>query len=172
VLDLPRDDLRALLSAAELQAYQRRLGSLRCGDIMSRELVTVEFGTPLDEAWALLRRHRIKALPVVDRWRHVSGIVTLADFMRAAEIDRHEGFADKLRGLIRRTPGTDSDKPEVVGQIMSRHVRVASEHRPLAELVPIFASTGHHHIPILGAEGKLAGIVTQSDLVAALTRAG
>jgi CBS domain-containing membrane protein len=168
VLDVPRDDLRALLGDAELQAYRRRLGGVRCTDIMSRDPLTVSFGTPLQEAWSLLREHRIKALPVVDRASHVIGILTLADFMRGAELDVHEGFDAKLRRLIRPTPTVHSDKPEVAGQIMTRQVRVASADRPLAELVPLFASTGHHHIPIVGADQRLVGIVTQSDLVAAL----
>ena len=172
VLDMPRDDLQDLLREAELQAYRRRLGGLRCADIMSRELKTAEFGTPLQEAWTLLRQHRIKALPVVDRARRVIGILTVADFMRAAELDHHEGLAGKLRHLLRPTPGTHSDKPEVVGQIMTRQVRVASEQRPLAELVPLFAHGGHHHIPIVGDEARLVGIITQSDLVSALARGG
>lgn len=170
VLDIPRDDLQALLQEAELQAYRRRLGTLRCADVMSRELKTVEWGTPLQEAWTLLREHRIKALPVVDRARRVIGIVTLADFMREAALDLHEGFADKLRRLILPTPSSHSDKAEVVGQIMSRQVRVASAERPLAELVPLFADSGHHHIPIVGEQARLVGIITQSDLVAALSR--
>lgn len=170
VLAMPRDDLQDLMHEAELNAHRRRLGGLRCADVMSRELKTAEFGTPLQEAWALLRQHRIKALPVVDRARRVIGIVTVADFMRAAEMERHEGLADRLRRLLTPTPATHSDKPEVVGQIMTRQVRVASAERPLAELVPLFAEHGHHHIPIVGAEARLVGILTQSDLVAAMAR--
>ena len=172
VLDLPRDDLQTLLQEAELQAYQRRFGALRCADIMSGEVKTVEFGTSLEEAWAMLHQHRIKALPVVDRAQRVIGIVTLADFMRAASLDSHAGFAERLRGLIKPTLTSHSDKPEVVGQIMTRQVRVASADRHLAELVPLFADTGHHHIPIVGFEARLVGILTQSDVVAALSRAG
>jgi CBS domain-containing membrane protein len=172
VLDVPRDDLRALLEEAELRAYRRRLGEIRCEDIMSRDLATVEYGTPLQDAWALLRERRIKALPVVDTVRRVVGIVTLADFMREAQLDLHEGFEDRLRRLIRWTRATHSSKPEVVGQIMTRQVRVASADRHIAELVPLFSDTGHHHIPIIDAERRLAGIITQSDLVKALTRVG
>ncbi|MDN3919258.1 HPP family protein [Pelomonas sp. PFR6] len=171
VLDLPRDDLSHLLHEAELLAYQRRFGALRCADVMSREPKTVEFGTPLQEAWALLQRHHIKALPVVDRARRVTGIVTLADFMRAASSERHEGLVGRLRELVRPSGLSHGDKPEVVGQIMSKQVRVASAERPIAELVPLFAATGHHHIPIVGEEARLVGILTQSDLVAALSRA-
>lgn len=172
VLDVPRDDLQSLLQQAELQAYQRRLGELCCADIMSTALKTVEFGTPLQEAWALMRTHRIKALPVIDRAQRVIGIVTLADFMREASLEQHEGLAERLRKLLRPTPTSHSSKPEVVGQIMTRQVRVASAGRPIAELVPLFADTGHHHIPIVGVEARLVGILTQSDVVAALSQIG
>ncbi|MES1980794.1 MAG: CBS domain-containing protein, partial [Pseudomonadota bacterium] len=123
------------------------------------------------EAWALLRERRIKALPVVDKAFRIAGIITVADFMRAAELDLYEGFDEKLRKLIRTTRSSYSDKPEVVGQIMTRNVRVAGEQKRLVELVPLFGSTGHHHIPIIGEGGKLTGMITQSDLVAALGRA-
>jgi len=171
VLDVSRDDLKALLVQTRLRAYDRKLAEVRCADIMSRDLVTVEFGTPLQEAWALLREHRIKALPVVDRTFRIAGIVTLADFMRAAQLDAYEGFEGKLRQFLRTTRSLHSNKPEVVGQIMTRNVRVASMQRHLVELLPLFGSTGHHHIPIIGEAERLVGIITQSDLVAALGRA-
>lgn len=171
VLDVSRDDLKALLAETRLRAYDRKLAEVRCADIMSRELVTVEFGTPLQDAWALLRERRIKALPVVDRTFRIAGIITLADFMRAAELDVYEGFDDKLRKLVRTTRSSYSNKPEVVGQIMTRNVRVAGEQRHLVELLPLFASSGHHHIPIIGERQRLVGMITQSDLVAALGRA-
>ena len=168
VLDVSRDDLQALISATQLRGYERRLAQVRCADIMARDLVTVEFGTTLQEAWSLLRTKRIKALPVVDKWMHLVGIVTLADFMRAADLDIHRGFDERLRDLIRTTPGTRSDKPEVVGQIMTRKVRVTRLQRPLADLLPLLADTGHHHIPVIGEGNRLVGMITQSDVVGAL----
>ncbi len=169
VLDVPRDDLADLLHEAELLSYRNRLGGLRCVDIMSAPVITVEFGTPLAEAWALLQQHRIKALPVVDRVQRIVGIVTRADFMRAAEAQQREGLAGRLQSLLKPSPTTHSSKPEVVGQIMSRQVRVASAERAIAELVPLFSATGHHHIPIVGEQARLVGILTQSDLVKALS---
>jgi CBS domain-containing membrane protein len=171
VLDVSRDDLKALLAEAQMRAYDRKLAEVRCADVMSRELITVQFGTPLQEAWALLRERHIKALPVVDRSFRIAGIVTLADFLRAAELDVHEGFDEKLRKLVRMTRSSYSSKPEVVGQIMTRNVRVMGMDRHLVDLVPLFGSTGHHHIPIIGEQERLVGMITQSDLVAALGRA-
>ena len=170
VLDIGRDDLQDLLGQAELQAYRRKMGATLCADIMSGDVATAEFGTPLQDGWAVLRSRGIKALPVVDRAARVVGIVTLADFLKGAELDLHAGWTERLRSMIRASTTSHSDKPEVVGQIMTRRVRVASADRPISELVPLFAATGHHHIPIIDAERRLVGIITQSDLVAALCR--
>jgi len=171
VLDISRDDLESLIQQTELESYKRRLGTLHCADIMSREPVSVEFGTPLQEAWALMHEHRIKALPVTDRTRRVVGIVTQADFFRQLDLQQHEGIAGRLRDLIRATRTVMSNKPEVVGQIMTRQVRVASAERPVVDLVPLFSEGGHHHIPIIDSEKRLTGMITQSDFVRALYRA-
>jgi CBS domain-containing membrane protein len=100
----------------------------------------------------------------------VIGIVTLADFMKHANLDLYNTFDAKLRRLIRSTFESHLDKPEVAGQIMTTpvHTAVASMH--IVELVPLLSDTGLHHIPIIDTERRLAGIVTQSDLVAALYR--
>jgi len=170
VLDISRDDLKALLADTQLAAYQRKLANLRCSDIMSHKLVTVSPRTPLQQAWALFREHRIKALPVVDAGGGIVGIVTPADFMRAAEEEAGAGFDARLR-MLRAWAGVNaSAQRKEVGAIMTRQVRVASVHRYLAELIPLFGSTGHHHIPIVDAKDRLVGIVTQSDVVAALSR--
>ena len=171
VLDVPRDDLELLLQDAEMAAYQRTLGEIRCADIMAPEPVRVEFGTPLHEAWALMRSAGIKALPVVDRARRVVGIITLADFMRHANVDAHHGIGQRLRELVRPSGAVHSDKPEVAGQIMTRKVRVASQDRSVVELVPLFSEGRHHHIPIIDSERRLVGIITQADLVRSLYRA-
>ena len=153
-----------------MHAYRRRFNQFSCADIMSRDLVTVDFGTLLEDAWLLLRQHRIKALPVVDRVRRVIGIITLVDFMKHANLDIYDGFQIKLRRFLRRSTKSHSDKPEVVGQIMTSPVRTAAIDMHIVELVPLLSDAGLHHIPIVDAERRLAGMVTQSDLVAALYR--
>jgi CBS domain-containing membrane protein len=171
ILDVSRDDLEGLLQQAEMAAYRRNLGGLACADVMSRDPVAVQFGTPLYEAWDLLHKHRIKALPVIDKVQRIVGIVTVADFMRHAQLDKPEQMGQRFRNFIRRSGTTHSEKPEAVGQIMTRQVRVASASRPLTELMPLFSEDGHHHIPIVDEQSRLVGIITQSDLVRALHRA-
>jgi CBS domain-containing membrane protein len=172
VLDVGRDELENILHMAEMNAMERRLSDLRCKDIMTRNVITVEYGTDLQDAWALMRRHRIKALPVIDRQRRIIGIISVADFMRHADVDRNHAMRERLHQLIRRSATVHTNKPEAVGQIMCASVRVASSGRSVAELMPIFSEDGHHHIPIIDDENRLVGIITQSDFVRAMYRSG
>lgn len=167
-LDVSEEDLNTVFKMAEMQAYRRKMGEISCADIMSRDLVTAEYGTELEEAWAQLRHHKIKAIPVVDKSRRVIGIITLVDFLKRANLKTYDTFQDKLMKFIKRTPGITSDKPEVVGQIMAAPVYTVKETMHIVELVPLLSERGLHHIPVVDAERRLIGMVTQSDLIAAL----
>jgi len=171
VLDVSRDDLEDIILATEAQAYARRFGIITCGAIMSRHGVTAEYATELDEAWRTLRHHRLHAMPVLNRARRVIGMVAQSDFLRHSDLDEYRTLGARLRELIRRSGLTHSDKPEVVGQIMTAPVVSARLDTPIVELVSLMANSGLHHIPVLDAEQRFAGIVSQSDLLAALVQA-
>ncbi len=169
VVDISRKDLENLLKQTEMHAYRRRSGEITCADIMSKDVVCVEFGTELEDAWALLRKHKIKALPVIDRSKRVIGIITQIDFMKNANLDVYEGFEVKLRHFIRRTASVYSSKPEVVGQIMTSPAVTANMNMHIIELIPLMTLPHvHHHIPVINDNRNIVGIVTQSDLVSAL----
>jgi CBS domain-containing membrane protein len=167
VLDISPADLAGLLHMAGRAAFQRTLGELRCADIMSQPPMAVEPGVTLKEAWAMMRREQIKALPVVDAQGMVLGIVTVADFMRLANLELHEGLGQRLRQLVKGRTG----QPSRVEDIMNRQVQVVHVQQPVMELVPLFSRGGHHHMPIVDGQGRLAGVITQSDLVRALATA-
>jgi CBS domain-containing membrane protein len=164
VLDVSRDDLEGLLHLAGRAAFQRTLGEVRCADIMSKPAIAVEAGVTLKDAWGLMRKEQIKALPVVDASRLVIGIVTVADFMRLANLETHDGLGQRLRNLVMGRTG----QPSAVGQIMSHPVQVARVAQHAMDLVPLFSHGGHHHIPILDGDERLVGVITQTDLVRTL----
>ena len=168
VLDISRDDLEELFLKTEMRAYQRRFGIITCGEIMSRDVVTAEFATPLAQAWQDLRGHHVAALPVLNRARRVIGIVTTSDFLRHGGLDEYHGMRRQLRDFLRPSGSSHSEKPEVVGQIMVKQPRTARTDTPITELVPLMADSGFHHIPVVDEENRFAGIATQSDVVAAL----
>jgi CBS domain-containing membrane protein len=139
---------------------------------MSRDPVSVEFGSSVREAWDLMRARRIKALPVLDRGRRIIGILTTADILRAAGLDSHGDLAGRLRRFLTPDGLSHSEKPEAVGQVMTRAVRVAQQDDHVMDLLPIFHATGHHHLPIVDGERRVVGILTQSDFLRVLQEGG
>lgn len=166
-VDIQEDELVRLYNLAVDHAFERHVG-LTCAEIMARDLVTVAYGTELEEAWNKLRAHKIKALPVVDSFGRLVGILTVADYLRQMDDTSAAGLAMRLQGLLRRTPGMTSEKAEVVGQIMTAQVYAARTDTPISELVHRLSDSGMHHIPVLDDTARVVGMVTQSDLIAAL----
>lgn len=171
-LDVSEEDLNLVYKRAGMVAAKRKMGELTCGEIMSRDLVTAEFATELEEVWAHLRHHRVKAIPIIDRARRVIGIVSMVDFLKRANLKTYETLQDRLIQFIRRTPGLYAEKPEVIGQIMASPAHTVREDDHVLELVPLLSDKGLHHIPVVDKENRLVGMVTQSDLIAALYHSG
>ena len=150
LLDISSDDLEEILVAAEARAYRRRFGEILCRDIMAADVVTVAAHASIGETWALLALHRIKAIPVVaGERRRLVGIVSLHDFFV-----RHEQLAGNLP----------------VGELMTRDVATARPDQPVIELAKLFSDGGLHHVPVVDEHRCVVGMLTQSDLVAALVR--
>jgi CBS domain-containing membrane protein len=168
VLDVSRADLEKILQETEMNAYGRRFGVISCADIMSRDVVTIEPSTPLAVAWRLLRRHRVHYLPVLRRDRRVVGILGQSDFLHHAGLDEYRSAGEHLRELAGHLFGYRSDRPETAAQIMTTAVKTVRADAPIAALVPLMSNGGLHDIPVVDEAGVFVGIVSQSDLLAAL----
>lgn len=152
-LDVDRDDLEEILVAAELRAFGRRFGDVRCGDIMSRDVVAVHADQRISEAWTLLTRHRLQALPVVSpRQRRLVGLVALPDLF----------VGDPAKGQ-RRPDG-------LVRDAMLTELPTARPDQPIVELAGAMSDGGWHLMPVVDEQRRLLGLVTQSDLLAALLK--
>lgn len=162
-LHIGGEELDEIITLAERNAYRRRFGDITCTEAMSRDVVTVGPDTSLVDTWGLLRRHRLCSLLVVDRIGRVLGQVSLDDFVRSARVKTPGGLRQRLYLLLRHHMGRDHG----AGSIMHRPARFAHPETHVAELVPDM-TRGLHQIPVVDAGGRLQGVVTQSDLIAAL----
>ncbi|WP_342149109.1 HPP family protein [Methylorubrum sp. SB2] len=167
VLDIGRGDLEALLRRAQLSALVRRSGPETCASILTRDVVAIAPEAPLSEALALLRRHHIKMLPVTDENARVLGVLTQTDLMDKAEWDSR---GPRL-GLARRwqlTLGRGRAPHGCAADVMTSEVVCLRPEMTLAEVAVRMARGGHHHLPVVGAEDRLCGVVAQSDLIETL----
>jgi CBS domain-containing membrane protein len=167
-IDVSSDELGQIFSATEKLVYMRLQGEIRCADIMRKNIISVSYATEVEDAWALMQRHNLKAMPVLSPSRHVIGIITPQDFFKYVDLNAYGQFGEKFRAFIRRTTGTSTDKPEASGHIMTRQVVTLAENAHIAELIPLMRNHGHRHIPVIDSDGHFVGMVYQGDLVAAL----
>ena len=167
-MDVSTGDLSKLLTDAQMQSFKRYRGNISCADIMVKNILTVEYGTEVEEAWKIMHSEKLKAMPVIDRARRVIGIITWNDFFKFINVGANATFPEKFRAFIRRSPNVTTDKPESVGHIMTTSVSVLPENTHIADLIPLMSNQGYRQIPIVNNENRLVGMVYQANLIAAL----
>lgn len=141
--DIDRQDLNRVMRQVEQQALVRTHGDIKCADIMSRDVVKVTLGETAERARNLLLEHNIRTLPVVDEDLRLVGTIGLREL---------------------------AYKVGVVNEYMSRPV-TASAGDPAMRLVPDLTD-GYTQAVIIVDEARLVlGLITQTDLFAALARA-
>jgi len=145
-------------------------GDMKAMDVMVRDVITVRPDDEVAAAIKLLAEHDVSALPVVDDGGKVVGEISEADLMRREEIgtERHRAW-----WLEAMTPGATlagefaKAHGRKVREIMSDTVVSAAEETPLAEIAALLEKHRIKRVPIL-RDGKLAGIVSRSNLIQAL----
>lgn len=144
--DISREGLQALLRQIEMQTVLRNQAAGRqgpdCASIMSRHVVSVQVGDSGDYARGLLLKHNIRSLPVVDENNSLLGTV---------------GLRELLKG--QGTVGTLMTEPPV-----------ARPQDGALSLLPVLTNGRSHAVIITDANKKLLGLISQTDLLAALAR--
>lgn len=167
-VDVSEDDLVRIYDLATTHAH-RRHERRTCAEVMTAPAISVEFATELNEAWALMQSHHLHGVPIVDRSQRVIGVLTLEDFLRHVEADGSQGIGDNIRRLLRPSPTAYADKPEVVGQIMATQFAQVQTTTPVSEIAALLAAADHPVIvPVVDDARRLAGVLTQTDLLAAI----
>lgn len=147
-LDILPGDVMTLVREAEAHALDRRLGQLKVGTLMARDVQTVRPTDTLFRARMLMNQHHVKALPVVDDERRVVGIVTVYDMFNLEVVDL-----------------------DPVSKVMTTPVTTVSVDTLVSRLVALMTDRGLRHLPVVDEEGQLAGIVTRTELIAVLHQA-
>ncbi|GIZ11078.1 HPP family protein [Pseudomonas sp. NCCP-436] len=157
-VDVTREDLAMIVKSTERYALRRHMGDIRAGQVMSRDLICATPGTSIKQGLHLLRHHHLKALPILDHNRKLVGIVSLSDLISPL----HRRLPKRI-GLFRRRP-----RPRL-GDLMTSPVRCTDVDTHVVELIGVLSDRGLHCLPVLENE-KLVGVITQTDVIAALQR--
>lgn len=140
--DISRADLDLVVREVETQALMREHGGLACADLMSRDVIAIDERAVLSAARARLIAHHLLEMPVVDGQERVVGMIGLKQLATPA---------------IR------------VADVMAKPVSVTAD-TSASELIRLFTSGAAHTVAIVDERQHLVGVVTQTDLLAAMSR--
>ncbi|WP_084455724.1 HPP family protein [Novosphingobium rosa] len=141
LLDVSSEDLDTLFRQVEGRAWRRLHGVIRCAQIM-REVAPLSPDARAQDAARAMEAQDLQALPVVSAEGHVEG----------------------LAGLARLAGGGD-----VIGA-MDLSPCIASADTPIDEVLPILSGGRYREAIIVDAQGRYAGLITQTELLGALWR--
>jgi CBS-domain-containing membrane protein len=147
---------------------------MQASDIMTTDVVSVPSTATVFEAAALMAKHHISGLPVVDEDGRLVGIISEGDLLHRVETGtgkaQRSWFGEFLFSTRKRAAEYLKENALKVSDIMTENfVSVL----PATELAEVAYLLERHHIkrvPVV-AGGKAVGIVSRSNLVAALSRA-
>ena len=132
---------------------------MRVRDVMTKELITVEPGTPIFQAQKLMREHQVRKLPVVMRGRLV-GMVTHDLFMEITP-SKATGFGvQEMHYLLNDMK---------VKEVMDKNPVTVSPDMPFEEALNLGQQKGNTGFPVM-ENGEIVGIITNGDIIRLLNK--
>jgi CBS domain-containing protein len=149
--------------------------SVTAAEIMTRSPITASPATSMADIASLLAGNRISAVPVCGPDGILLGIVTESDILKPFRESVRQR-RDWWLGVLAEGEELPPDFLDYIradtrtgGDVMVRHVIAAEEDMALPHLAELMIKHGVKRLPVL-RDGKLVGIVSRADLVAAIAR--
>ena len=123
--------------------------------IMTENVLTVNVNNNLHEVVDLLKRNKIRHIPVVDG-KEVVGIISKTDVNRltfSSLFDNQEGADEAVLTMLS------------IAQVMTHKPRLVKSDDPIKDVAEIFSQEEFHALPVIGHDGELVGIVTTTDVI-------
>lgn len=135
-----------------LEKVQKVFANIKVEEFMTKDVIYVKPDRTVAQVKEILRLKRISGVPVVDDAGKVVGIISIEDIIKCLE------------------NGTLGDR---VDEHMTKNVVCVNSDSTLQDVIKFFERYRYGRFPVVNAEGKLVGIVTKNDILAAVaTRLG
>jgi CBS domain-containing protein len=120
----------------------------KCSDVMTPDPVTCEPGDPIARAAEIMKRENVGAVPVVESRasQRLVGIVTDRDIVLRVVAEGHSVEGACVRDAMTGSPA------------------YCREHEDVSHAVGYMAERQVRRMPIVDAEGRLRGIISQADV--------
>jgi CBS domain-containing protein len=142
-------------------------------DIMTTEVITATPRTTVGEIAALLTKHGIAGLPVVDEERRVLGVVTEADLVVRSARPHFPHYIQLLDGFVflESPKRFDEEVRKIIAmsaeEIMTKEVVTCAPDASVEDVATLMVDRNINRI-IVVENDRLVGIVTRADIVKTL----
>lgn len=126
------------------------LNKTRVGEVMTRDVVTIDPDSSVLDAAKLMAAKNVGALPVVDGDGRLVGMLSERDIVRRVVALERDPAATPVREAM--TPQPVSVKPDYT----------------LADAIRIMAQLNIRHLPVVDEQGGLVGIISVKDIETAI----
>jgi len=137
----------------------------RVRDVMTTSVVTVDRITPYKDIARLLTEHQISGVPVLSMGRHVAGVVTEGDLLAGRDKNPMAGHR-----LVRWLTGRAPHQSRRADQLMTSPAVTVHPDATIAAAARLMNARHLRRLPVVDADGKLAGIVSRRDLLSVFLR--
>ncbi|MEU7772317.1 CBS domain-containing protein [Micromonospora taraxaci] len=134
------------------------------GDVMTREVETVTVETPYREIVDVLLRRGVSAVPVIDGFRRVLGVVSEADLLHRVEC-AGEPVHRRVFESRRRRGARAKGAALLAGDLMTAPAVSTYAETPLSGAARLMDHEQVKRLPVLDDLGRLVGIVSRGDLL-------
>lgn len=146
----------------------RRAKAMFVKDVMTKDVITVKQGTPLEKAARLLTDHKLSGLPVVNVDNQLIGILTEADFLSAINVGSRSIF-QRLFATVLKNSKLSKHLTKKVGtrveDIMTKKTITLTSDDTLQKAVQLIETNHIKRIVIIDKKSHVIGIVSRADLI-------
>jgi len=162
-VDISTEDFREVYRLAYGHAIKRLVGTVKAGDIMVREVVSVRGDTPCDEVIRLMAAKAVKGVPVIDTDGKVIGMISQFDFLR------HFGCQSFMQFIARYLDRPDDLKHTLhelkAMDVMSAPVIVFHKDSGFLEMMKTFKEHRISRVPVVDDTGRALGMVSRKEFI-------
>ncbi len=146
----------------KLEAYLDSLGKIPAEQVMTKPVVTTRQDAPLVDAVDLMLKNDLKRLPVVDEKETLVGILARLDVFRAVSHETPDWQAFRAQNVA-------IADLRYVSDVMRRDTHTVPPDAPAEEVIRVIDTNDVQRVAVVDAGGKLLGIISDRDLLAAFS---
>ncbi len=166
-VDVTEEDLKKIYEIALRHARDRAALRIPVSEVMTKKVVTIAPHADIHEAAQVLSECRISGMPVVDEQNRVVGVISEADILMLAGMDKGHTFRDILHRILGE-PVRARKQGDKVEQVMSMPAITTRPDEDVTIVASILDARRIKRLPVVDDQGKMVGIISRADIVRAI----